>query len=196
LLALGEQLLTPQFDSSSDSVGFRVFTALTPCGGLFQHLCLGRRDPRSSPHRSCARDAGETVRDGGQRREDHGSATLELLAALHRAPRAAFWRAFEAMGGEQKSCPHDEAPLALMRANPWARVTEIIRMNGGPPIRLCRRSSGSKKPGSSSTPGGANGPWSILICSRPRRRNQRSGSSRCQASESRATRPTVESATR
>ena len=27
---------------------------------------------------------------------------------------------------------HDEAPLALMRANPWARVTEIIRMNGRP----------------------------------------------------------------
>jgi hypothetical protein len=33
---------------------------------------------------------------------------------------------------EQKNCPHDEAPLALMRANPWARVTEIIGMNGRP----------------------------------------------------------------
>ena len=36
------------------------------------------------------------------------------------------------MGSERKNCPDDEAPLALMRANPWARVTEIIRMNGRP----------------------------------------------------------------
>jgi hypothetical protein len=73
------------------------------------------------------------------------SATVGNGAKITVAPLLNHWQLFIARrarhsgeplkpwAGEQKNCPHDEAPLALMmRANPWARVTEIIRMNGRP----------------------------------------------------------------
>ena len=72
------------------------------------------------------------------------SATVGNGAKITVAPLLNHWQLFIARrarhsgeplkpwAGEQKNCPHDEAPLALMRANPEARSTEIIRMNGRP----------------------------------------------------------------
>jgi len=72
------------------------------------------------------------------------SATVGNGAKITVAPLLNHWQLFIARrarhsgeplkpwAGEQKNCPHDEAPLALMRANPGTRSTEIIRMNGRP----------------------------------------------------------------
>jgi hypothetical protein len=72
------------------------------------------------------------------------SATVDNGAKITVAPLLNHWQLFIARrarhsgeplkpwAGEQKICPHDEAPLALMRANPGTRSTEIIRMNGRP----------------------------------------------------------------
>jgi hypothetical protein len=72
------------------------------------------------------------------------SATVDNGAKITVAPLLNHWQLFIARrarhsgeplkpwAGEQKNCPHDEAPLALMRANPGTRSTEIIRMNGRP----------------------------------------------------------------
>jgi hypothetical protein len=159
-----------------------VFTALTPRGGLFQHLCLGRRDPRSSPRRSCARDAGETVRGGGQRCEDHCSALLNhwQLFIARRARHSG--EPLKPWADEQKNCPYDEVPLALMRANPWARVTEIIRMNGRPRNSTVSSLKRVEKAGLVAHAG--RGKWTVVDPDslKARCRNRRDGSSRSRAS--------------
>jgi hypothetical protein len=67
---------------------------------------------------------------------------------------------------------HDEALLALMRANPEASVTQLIRMSGRPRNSTVLSLDRLEKAGSSSTPDVANGSLRILICSRSRPRNR------------------------
>jgi hypothetical protein len=57
----------------------------------------------------------------------------------------------------------DQALLGLMRESPGASLSEIIQLAGGRGIRPSRRSSGSRRTGLSSTPGGGSGSHSTTI---------------------------------
>ena len=76
---------------------------------------------------------------------------------------------------------HDQALLALMRANPDVTVTELIRMSGRPRNSAVLSLERLEKAGSSSTPSVENGRRWILSCWRFRRLGRRRGSNLCRA---------------
>ena len=92
----------------------------------------------------------------------------------------------------EAAAKHDQALLALMRANPGASVTEIIRMNRRPRNSTVLSLDRLEKAGLIEHAG--RGKWTrgrTLICSTgPRRRSRRAGLSPCRPTIRPATRPT------
>jgi hypothetical protein len=98
--------------------------------GSFPNLVSWAMRAIGGPRPSSGRSA-ERPKDGVSNGKVKANAAPRNAVARNNGAK----RGRRANGGEtsrQAAAKHDEALLALMRANPGARATEIIRMNGRP----------------------------------------------------------------